>query len=67
VQVDCIETRVEGAYGACIQRLKLKHDEPLENFAFYLNMRRYTEVDRVNRLEHFHQRTANKVHDGWNA
>ena len=26
------------------KRLKMKHDEPLSNFAFKLNLRRYTEV-----------------------
>jgi len=34
-----VETRVESAW---FQRLKLGYDEPLSNFAFILNLRRYT-------------------------
>jgi hypothetical protein len=42
VQVDSIKTRVESAPGVCNQRLKLKCDEPLSNFAFNFNVRRYS-------------------------
>ena len=44
VQVDSIKTRVESAPGVCNQRLKLKCDEPLSNFAFKFNLRLYTEA-----------------------
>jgi hypothetical protein len=44
VQVDSIKTRVESAPGVCIQRLKLKCDEPLSNVAFNFNLRHYTEA-----------------------
>jgi hypothetical protein len=36
-----VETRVERAL---FQRLKLEYDEPLSNFAFNFNVRRYTKV-----------------------
>jgi hypothetical protein len=42
VQVASIKTQVESAPGVCNQRLKLKCDEPLSNFAFNFNVRRYT-------------------------
>ena len=43
VQVDSIKTRVESAFGHLwFQRLKLKHDEPLSNFAFNCNLRHYS-------------------------
>ena len=38
VQVGSIKPRVESAYG----RLKLEYDEPLSNFAFISNLRRYS-------------------------
>jgi hypothetical protein len=41
VQVDSIKTRVDSAPGVCNQRLKLQCDEPLSNFAFNFNVRRY--------------------------
>jgi Leucine-rich repeat (LRR) protein len=42
VQVDSIKTRFESVPGVCNQRLKLTCDEPLSNFAFTFNLRRYT-------------------------
>jgi len=44
VQVDSVNTRVKSAPGVCHQRLHLKYDEPLQNFAFHLNLRRYNTV-----------------------
>jgi hypothetical protein len=41
VQVDSIKNRVESALGVCNQRLKLKCDEPLLNFASNFSLRRY--------------------------
>jgi len=43
VQVASIKTRVESAPGFS-QRLKLKCDEPLSDFAFNFNLRRYSKV-----------------------
>ena len=45
MQVDSIKTRVVSAPGVCNQRLKLKSDEPLSNFAFNFNLRRYSVAD----------------------
>ena len=42
MQLDSIKTCVESAPGVCNQRLKVKCDEPLSNFAFNFNLRRYT-------------------------
>jgi len=42
VQVDSIKTRVESA--PWFQRLKIKCDKLLSNFAFNFNLRRYTKV-----------------------
>jgi hypothetical protein len=53
VQAHSIKTRVENAPGVCNQRSKLKRDEPLPNFAFNFNLRRYTEAAGVP-LEHVH-------------
>jgi hypothetical protein len=41
VQVDGIKTRVESAPGVYKQRLKLKYDEMLSNFAVTLSLRHY--------------------------
>ena len=41
MQVDSIESRVESAYG--FSPWKLTYDEPLSNFAFECNLRRYLE------------------------
>jgi len=48
VQVDSIKTReyFESAPVVCNQRWKLKCDEPLSNFAFNFNVRRYTPAAR---------------------
>jgi hypothetical protein len=42
VQLHSIKTRVESAYGVCNQSVKLQYDEMLSNFAFNLNLRRYS-------------------------
>jgi dsRNA-specific ribonuclease len=38
---ESIKTRVQSAAGVCNQRLELKCDEVLSNFAFNFNLRRY--------------------------
>ena len=44
VQVVSIKPRIESAPGVCNQRLKLKCDEPLSDFAFSFNLRHYSEA-----------------------
>ena len=48
VQVDPIKTCVEIAY--IFLRVKLSFDEPLSNFAFEFNLRRYSLVVSLNRF-----------------
>jgi hypothetical protein len=43
---DSIKTRVESAPGVRNLRLKLRCDEPLSNFAFNFNLRRYSKKQR---------------------
>ena len=43
MQVDPSRSRVDRSWS---QRLKLKYDELLSNFAFNFNLRRYTQVRR---------------------
>jgi hypothetical protein len=42
VQLDSIKTRVETRNRPWFQRLKLQYDESLSNFAFNVNLRRYS-------------------------
>ena len=39
-----MKTRFESAPGVCNQRLKLKCDEPLSDFPFNVNVRRYSKA-----------------------
>jgi len=52
------KTRVEIAYCVCSQRLKLAYDRQLSTFAFYFNLRRYSEEFR----QHLHGKTT---HEQW--
>jgi hypothetical protein len=62
VQVDSIKTRVESAPGFSL-RLKLKCDEPLSDFAFNFNLRRYTEVESETPEGHVMKALYSQVND----